>query len=119
MLEIADSIAKRVIAGGARSSSNYGDNLHKTCEVLDLETRTIIYGGNLRGPDSFLQIVTLGQGDFLAAFATPGAVAKEEMVIWNPANSTCNQNYPPSDATTHPACFGAAVVSKEMICPAN
>ena len=111
-------IAKRCIAGGERSSSNYGSNLHKTCEILDLETRTIIYGGNLRGPDSFLQMVTLGQGEFLAAFANPGAVANEDMVIWNPDSSTWNQNFPLSEATTA-SRFGAAVVSKDMICPAN
>ena len=91
----------------------------RTCEVLDLQTRTIIYGGNLLGPDSHLHMVTLGTSESLAAFAKPGPVAKEEMVIWNPDDSTWNQNFPIESGVPWPARFGAAVVSLEMICPAN
>ena len=101
-------------------TTSYGDNLIRTCELLDLETRTIVYGGQLRGPDSHLQVITLGASDFLAAFANPGAVAKEDMVIWNPDESRWNQNFPAADSyTTWPARFGAAVVSKDMICPSD
>ena len=87
--------------------------------MLHLETRTIIYGGDLRAPNSYLQMVTFGQSDFLVGFANPGAVAKEDMVIWNPANSTWNQNFPAVPGSTWPERFGATLVSKEMICPAN
>ena len=87
--------------------------------MLDLETKTIIYGGDLHAPNSHLQIATFGRSDFLVAFATPGAVAKEDMVIWNPATSTWNQNFPAASGSDWPQRFGAAVVSKEMICPAN
>ena len=86
--------------------------------MLDLETRTIIFGGDLQGPSSFLQMVTVGQGDFLAAFAHPGPVAKEDMVLWNPTNSTWNRNFPDTlSGLEWPARFGAALVSKDMICP--
>ena len=64
-------------------------------------------------------VTFIGEVDFLAAFATPGAVAKEDMVIWKPANSTWNQNFPAASGSDWPQRFGAAVVSKEMICPAN
>ena len=67
-------------SGGVRCSSSYADPLVHSCEVLDLETRTIIFGGNLQSPSSFLQMVTVGQGDFLATFAYPGPVKKEDMV---------------------------------------
>ena len=92
----------------------------RSCEVLDLETRSIIFGGDLQGPSSFLQMVTVGQDDFLVAFAHPGPVAKEDMVIWNPTDSTWNQNFPDTLSSSEwPARFGAAVVSKDMICPKN
>ena len=96
------------------------DSLVRNCEVLDLETRTIRFGGDLQSPSSFLQMVTLGQGDFLVAFAHPGAVAKEDMVLWNPNNSTWNRDFPDTvSGSTWPARFGASVVSKDMICPKN
>ena len=88
--------------------------------MLDLETREITFGGNLQGPDSFLQMVTFGQGDILAAFANPGAVAKEDMVLWNPGDSTWSRDFPASlPGSEWPSRFGAAVVSKDMICPAD
>ena len=76
-----------------------------------------MYGGDLLGPIGYLQMVTLGSNDFLAAFAKPGPVDQEDMVIWNPEDSTWNQNFP--DDTGETARFGAAVVSLEVICPAN
>ena len=94
------------------------DTLVRNCELLDLETRTIRFGGDLQSPSSFLQMVTFGQGDFLAAFAHPGPVAREEMVLWNPTNSTWNRNFPDAvSGSAWPARFGASVVSKDMICP--
>ena len=88
--------------------------------MLDLDTRNIIFGGDLVAPQSHLQIVTLGASEFLTAFAKPGPVAKEDMVIWNPDDLTWNQNFPEeSGGPSWPARFGAAVVSLEMICPAN
>ena len=94
------------------------DTLVRTCEVLDLETRTIRFVGDLQSPSSFLQMVTLGQGDFLIAFAHPGAVAKADMVLWNPTNSTWNRDFPDTvSGSAWPARFGASVVSRDMICP--
>ena len=94
------------------------DTLVRNCEVLDLEMRTIRFGGDLQSPSSFLQLVTFGQGDFLAAFSHPGPVAKEDMVLWNPTNSTWNRDFPDTvSGSAWPARFGASVVSKDMICP--
>ena len=109
----------QIFIGVGKSSDNYGDNLVRTCEVLDLETKNIIYAGNLRGPDSHLQMVTLGASESTVVFSTPGPVAKEDMVIWNPEDSTWNQNFPAGAGDPRPARFGAAVVSMEMICPAH
>ena len=78
-----------------------------------------MYGGDLLGPIGYLQMVTLGSNKFLAAFAKPGQVDKEDMVIWNPEDSTWNQNFPDDTGDTWPARFGATVVSLEVICPAN
>ena len=65
-------------------------------------------------------VTFIGEIDFLAAFATPAAVAQEDMVIWNPATTTWNQNFPAAASGSEwPQRFGAAIVSKEMICPAN
>merc|ERR1719150_2778115 len=92
--------------GAHRSSSNYGTNLARTCEVLDLETRKIIFGGTLRGPDSHLQIVTLGMSESLVAFAKPSPVEKDDMVIWRPSESEWNQDFPVEEGSTWPARFG-------------
>ena len=106
--------------GSSGSSSSYGDNqMIKTCEVIDLDTRTIVYGGELQGPDSFLQLVTFGQGNSLVAFARAGSVRREDMVIWNPTSETWNRNFPFSASSSSASRFGAALVSKDMICPAN
>ena len=107
------------VTGGARSSNSYGDNLVSTCEVLDLETREIIYGGDLQGPDSHLQMVTIGMDHALLAFASPAAVAQEDLVEWQPEYLTWNQNFPVGSGDTWPARFGATVVSMKMMCPAE
>ena len=110
---------KTSLADGTRSSDSFSDNLVRTVEVLDLQTRQIIFGGNLQGPDSHLQMVTFGESEFLAAFAKPSPVAKEDMVIWNSTTLNWNQDFPVQSGSEWPARFGAAVVSLEMICPAN
>ena len=114
------SYGRRSLYSGARSSSSYGDNFVRSCELLDLETRTIIYGANLEGPNSFLQMITFGEGDTLAAFAHPGPVLKDEMVLWSPVDSKWSRNFPNTTAGSRwPARFGAVAVSKDMICPSD
>ena len=90
----------------------------RTVEVLDLQTRTIIFGGNLQGPDCHIQLVTLGASEFLAAFAKPNPVTRNDMVIWNPTTLSWNQDFPVQSGSLWPARFGAALVSLDMICPA-
>ena len=87
--------------------------------MLDLETRKIIYEGDLQGPDSHLQMVTLGVHQFLLAFTSSAAVAKEDLVVWQPDDLTWNQNFPVGSGDTWPARFGATVVSMKMMCPAE
>ena len=87
--------------------------------MLDLETRKIIYVGDLQGPDSHLQMVTLGVDHALLAFTSPAAVAKEDLVVWQPDDLTWNQNFPVESGDAWPARFGATVVSMKMMCPAE
>ena len=98
-----------------RSSGSYSDTFVRSCEVLDLETKSIIYAGDLKGPESYIQMVTFASSFEIAAFASSDAVA--DMVVWNPANFTWNKNLTEGAGTIGPSRFGAALVSKEMICP--
>ena len=99
-----------------RSSGSYSDTFVRSCEVLDLETKSIIYFGELQGPESYIQMVTFASSSEIAAFASSDAVEKEDMVVWNP-ESGWSRNFAAGAGTTGPSRFGAALVSKEMICP--
>ena len=65
-------------------------------------------------------MITFGEGDTLAAFAHPGPVLKDEMVLWSPVDSQWSRNFPNTIAgSMWPARFGAVAVSKDMICPSD
>ena len=64
-------------------------------------------------------MVTIGMDHALLAFASPTAVAQEDMVVWQPEYLTWNQNFPVGSGDKWPARFGATVVSMKMMCPAE
>ena len=112
---------KTNVTGGSmtRSSGSYSDTFVRSCEVLDLETQSIFYAGDLQGPESYIQMVTFATSATsfeIATFASSDAVAEQDMVVWDPASLEWNKNFAGA-GTTGPSRFGAAVVSKIMICP--
>ena len=107
-------------SAGIRSGSSSGNTYVKSTEVLNLQTRKIWFGGDLQGPTGFLQMITLGQGDFIYAFANPGIVDKKDLVHWDFVESEWNQGFADAvsgEPLTWPGRFGAVIVSKNIACP--
>ena len=107
---------KVIIAGG-----NNGETFRST-EVLDLDSREIIAGGDMAKPRRWFHLATIRRGGQEKVFAVAGFDEYEYLNTveeWVEENSTWSLQWRKVDLLAErQGSFGAVAVLKEFICPA-
>ena len=104
-----------VIAGGGWSE------YHRSTEVLDLSTKSLVYAGDLSSPRGLFHLATITRNgqQLLLAFGGygTGLPTLNSVEQFHPSNNTWT--LAPTTMVEARRQFGAVVLSSGMVCPTN